>query len=431
MLDWLQERLPELIAEHAVPGIAVGVWAGGEVYDAAAGVLNTATGVEATTDSIFQIGSVTKVLTATLAMQLVDERKVELDASVLRYLPTFGRDVTVRQLMCHVAGFEGDIFTDTGPGDDCIERYVDLLDDVPQLFAPGSMFSYNNAAFCVLGRVIEVVRGKQFDACMRDHLFEPLGMTHAANNPYEAILHRVAVGHLDGEPVQTWAMARSNAPAGSMLAMRARDLVRFARLQGQVLSAESAAAMQEPQITLPDIGWADAWGLGWELSELPGGTVIGHDGSTVGQAAFLRVVPERDVAIAILTNGGSARPVDRELMGRLLQDLAGVTFPELPVPDPGARPEHPERYVGRYTSRESITDVRRDADGRLWLEQTPIGVSAEIGDQPHRTELVAWRGDSLLPVEPSGGVHWPVAFVGRDNEGRAEYLHTGRADRRA
>lgn len=414
---WLRERLPGLAEEYAVPGVAVAVDAGGQVVEAAAGVLSTATGVEATVDSVFQIGSVTKTLTATLVMGLVSEGLVELDAPVDSYLPGF-RKATVRQLLCHTAGFEGDVFTDTGKGDDCLERYVELLADVPQIFEPGEMFSYNNAGYSVLGRIVEVVRGEPFDQCMRDHLFTPLGMTHAATDPYEAILHRAAVGHLDGRPAPVWAMARSNAPAGSMLAMTPRDLLAFARSH---LTDDSLRAMREPQVALPDIDWGTAWGLGWTLYDLPGGLVFGHDGNTIGQSAVLRIDPGRDVCVAVFTNGGDRKPLMKEILGRI------VEVPAEPVPNPTARLDA-RRYTGVYRSSTSETTVSTDDQGRLWLEQIPLGLAVELGDKPYRTELLSWRGDSLLPAEPG---HGPVAFLGDDGEGRARYLHTGRADVRA
>ncbi|MUN37335.1 serine hydrolase domain-containing protein [Actinomadura litoris] len=414
---WLRERLPGLAEEHGVPGVAVAVDAGGRVAEAAAGVLSTATGVEATVDSVFQIGSVTKVLTATLVMGLVAEGLVELDAPVDRYLPGF-REATVRQLLCHTAGFEGDLFTDTGKGDDCLERYVELLADVPQIFEPGAMFSYNNAGYCVLGRIVEAVRGEPFDRCMRDHLFTPLGMTHASSDPYEAILHRAAVGHLGGRPVPVWAMPRSEAPAGSMLAMTPRDLLAFARAH---LADEGLRAMREPQVALPDIGWGTAWGLGWELYDLPGGPVFGHNGNTIGQSAVLRVDPGREVSVAILTNGGDRKPLMKEILGMVVES------PAEPVPDPAARPDV-RRCAGVYLSSTSRTTVSPDDRGRLWLEQIPLGLAVKAGNKPYRTELLGWRGDSLLPAEPG---HGPVAFLGDDGEGRARYLHTGRADVRA
>ncbi|WP_232383369.1 serine hydrolase domain-containing protein [Actinomadura violacea] len=414
---WLRERLPGLAEQYEVPGVAVAVDAGGRVVEAAAGVLSTATGVEATVDSVFQIGSITKPLTATLVMGLVAEGLVELDAPVDSYLPGF-RKATVRQLLCHTAGFEGDVFTDTGKGDDCLKRYVELLADVPQLFEPGEMFSYNNAGFSVLGRIVEVVRGEPFDRCIRNHLFTPLGMTHAACDPYEAILHRAAVGHIGGRPVPVWALPRSNAPAGSMLAMTPRDLLAFARAH---LTDEGLQAMREPQVTLPDIGWGTAWGLGWELYDLPGGPMFGHDGNTIGQSAVLRVDPTRDVCVAVFTNGGDRKPLMKEILGRV------VETPAKPVPDSTVRPDA-RRYEGVYQSSTSRTTVSADERGRLWLDQVPLGFAVEAGDEPYRTELLGWRGDSLLPAEPG---HGPVAFLGDDGEGRARYLHTGRADLRA
>lgn len=432
--DWLQERLPELLDETGVPAAAVAVAHGDQVVDAAAGTLSTATGVTATTDAVFQIGSITKVLTATLVQQLVNEGLVDLDLPVRTWLPDLRlRDeaaasaITARQLLTHTAGFEGDVFTDTGKGDDCVERYVDLLADVPQLFPPGAMWSYNNAGFCVLGRLVEVVRGAPYDACLRTHLLDPLGMTGAATDPYEAVLHRVAVGHVEGRPTDVWALARSNAPAGSMLAMRARDLAAFARHH---LATAALAGMRVPQVTLPDLGQGEAWGLGWELYRLAPTPLVGHDGNTIGQSAFLRLLPEHDLAVAVLTNGGQAKLLHRAVTGHVLRELAGVELPPAPEPPATTTIPDPQRYAGSYASDVGETVVSVDGQGRLWLDRTPLGVLAEIDEPPYRTELVAWRGDTLWPLEPEGGVHQPVAFLGDDGTGRAAYLHTGRADRR-
>ena len=456
---WAEERLPALLAEHQVPGAALAVFSGEEMAETAAGVLSKATGVEATTDSVFQVGSITKVWTTTLAMQLADEGKLDIEARVRSYLPEFAiadedaaAQITVRQLMCHVSGFEGDIFTDTGKGDDCVEKYVATLRDVPQLFPPGEMFSYNNAAFCVLGRIIEVLRGKPYDDCLRDHLFGPLQLTHAAASPYEAILHRAAVGHIQPEPdaewqpAPVWSLVRSNAPAGAVLSMRPRDLLSFVRMHlaggraardpgagpgGAVLSTASVQAMQERQVKLPDLGLlATSWGLGWEIFDLPTGTLIGHDGGTIGQAAYLRVAPGHDVGVALLTNGGVTHPVYHEVVGRVLRELTGIELPPAPVPSPQPPPIDASRYIGTYSSAVAESVVTQDGDGRVWLERTPKGIAAELGATQEKTELVAWRGDTLIPVEAEHGMHVPHAFLGDDGHGHTQYMHTGRADRR-
>ncbi|RSD09136.1 serine hydrolase domain-containing protein [Amycolatopsis eburnea] len=447
---WLDRRLPALLAEHKVPGASVAVYAGGEIIDHAAGVLNTGTGVEADTDSLFQIGSITKIWTTTLALQLADDGLLDLDQPVRKYLPEFkiadeeaAARITVRQLMCHTSGFEGDIFTDTGRGDDCVEKYVATLGDVPQLFAPGEMFSYNNAAFCVLGRVVEVLRGKPYNDCLAEHLFVPLGLTHAAASPYEAIRFRAALGHLtpepgaDPQPAGVWALAASNAPAGSMLAMRPRDLVTFAGMHlrdgegpdgTRVLSAESARAMRERVVELPDLGlMGEAWGLGWSLSE--GGQVVGHDGGTIGQSAFLRLAAGHDVAVALLTNGGNPIALYTEVVGHVLKELTGIELKVPPVPNPEAPRIDATRYVGEYSSSVADITVSQDEDGRVWVERVPKGIFAELA-KPEKTELVAMNGDTLILAEPMQGMYLPHAFVGDDGTGRALYLHTGRADRR-
>lgn len=453
---WLEEHLPRLLVEHNVPAASVAVGAGDEAVAHAFGTLSTGTGIEATTDAIFQVGSITKVFTATLVLQLVEEGLITLDDPVRAWLPEFeladadaAARTTVRHLLCHIAGFEGDIFTDTGKGDDCLLKFVALLAQTPQLFAPGQLWSYNNAGFCVLGRLVEVVRGRAYDACLRHHLLDRLGDTHAAVDPYEAVVHRVAVGHVrtseggELQPTRTWAMARSNAPAGSMLAMRATDLLAFARVHlnhgrasaGQLLSAATVATMQEAQVALPDIAQGSAWGLGWELFDLPGGRLVGHDGNTIGQSAMLRLFPERDVSVVVLTNGGAADLVQRAVLSRVLSDVCGLELPGPPEPNGirvGRRSGSDlDRFVGRYTSVVAETVVSQDSEGHLWLERKPIGVLADLDELPYRTELVAWRGDSFLPLQPESGRYQPVAFLGDDGSGRAAFLHAGRADRRA
>ena len=172
----------------------------------------------------------------------------------------------------------------------------------------------------MLGRLVEVLRGKNWEAALVEHIVAPLGLTHVAPSAYEAILFRAAVGHLgpgeDGveTPAPVWALVKSNEPAGSMLAMRPRDLVGFAQMHldggvaadgTRVLSEESVArhADEADRSAATD---RDGRRLGPRLGDHPDGepTVIGHDGGTIGQSAFLRVIPEAGLAVAMLTNGG-------------------------------------------------------------------------------------------------------------------------------
>lgn len=448
--SWIEERLPALVAEHEVPALSLAIGVGEETLLFSTGVLHRGTGLTADTDSVFQIGSVAKVFTATLALQLVDDGLLDLDARVRDVLPEFrvtdeeaSQAVTVRQLLSHTAGFEGDVFVDTGSGDDNLERYVRILADAPQLFAPGEMFSYNNAGFSTLGRIVEVLRGAPYDRVLRERLLTPLGLRHAAVDADEAIVLRTAVGHLRGdsgelEPTRVWSMERSGSPAGSRLAMSAADLLAFARMHlgtgfvadgARILSPESVAAMRDSQVRLPDIDQGAAWGLGWEVFERDGRVVVGHDGNTIGQSACLRLLPGEQVAVAALANGGAPHPVFAAIVDEVLREVAGIRPRSAPEPA-GPAPADAERFTGRYVSSTAITTITRDDEGRVWLDREPHGVVAELGDLPYRTELVGWRPDVLMPVTPEGGVRQPVAFLGDDGSGHVTHLHTGRADRR-
>jgi CubicO group peptidase (beta-lactamase class C family) len=452
---FLTTDFARLVAERKVPGAAIAVLKDGEIVDAAAGVLSTATRVDATTDSVFQIGSITKVWTTTLVMQLVDDGLLDIDAPLRNYLPEFqladtsaAATLTTRQLLSHSGGFEGDVFTDTGRGDDAIEKYLAAIVGLPQLFTPGELFSYNNAAFSVLGRLVEVLRGKNWEAAIMEHIAAPLGLTHVAPSAYEAILFRAAVGHVgpgeDGveTPAPVWALAKSNEPAGSMLAMRVRDLVAFAKMHldgggtadgTRVLSEASVAAMQEKQIDLPRLtGMGDAWGLGWEILVDGDPIVIGHDGNTIGQAAFLRVVPDAGLAVALLTNGGDVMGLFDDVVKRIVKDVAGVELHGLPTPPDEPVSVDPGPIVGLYSNDTFDMTISVDEEGRVWLDSNPKGIMLEMGQQPDHVELVGFAPDSLIALKPQmQGMHVIYSFLGDDGAGRRKHLHYGRAIARA
>lgn len=449
---WLNDQFGPLSRKHGVPGATVAVSVADEVVDAATGLLSLRTQVATAPDSVFQIGSITKVWTATLAMQLVAEGALDLDAPVCEYTPEFRtRDksasaaITSRHLLAHTAGFEGDVFVDTGRGDDALERFVGVLRDVEQVTAPGEIFSYCNAGYSLLGRVIEVLRGQQFDEVLMQRLAVPLGLSHCSPTSEQAILHRAAVGHIrpQGEGPLTasdvWSLTRSGAPAGSMLAMSASDLVRFAQMHiadghsmdgSVVLPKDGVRAMREPQVDVPYLGGnTTARGLGWAIYDLPGGTVLGHDGGTIGQYAFLRVVPDKRLAVALLTNGGDVGPLFDDIYRHLFDELAGISFPE-PATPPGLAMPPLKRYLGRYDASLSTYEVSTDGEGRLWVVATPLGVATTLGIAVQRYELVPLGGDTFLRADKVNGLHEPHHFLGEDGKGRARLLHTGRINRR-
>ena len=391
-------RLKELASRARVPGATLGIWSDGQEILAAHGVLNSATGVPVTTDSLFQVGSITKIWTATMITQLIDEGRLSLDTVVSQALPgvrlgasDVGAQVTVRHLLTHTSGIDGDIFTDTGRGDECVQRYVDELSGAPSVFAPGAAYSYCNSGYVLLGRIIEVLDGQSWDESLRQRLIRPLSVTRTVTLPEEAILHRAAVGHHRcGTPVQVWGLPRSVGPAG-LITATASDLLTFARLHlgggvtadgKRLLSEASVAAMQSPYASIPEFSAPGAAiGLGWRLSRWGDRTMIGHDGDTVGQSAYLRLDPAAGMAACLLTNSAESETLYREVFSEVFGTLTGVTVPAPPHPAPAGTGGNADlkRYAGRYerTSRRFHVSVR---DGHLRIVLTMTGNLAALTD---------------------------------------------------
>jgi CubicO group peptidase (beta-lactamase class C family) len=426
-----QQRLAELAERHQVPGAVLGIARGAHSEVAAHGVLNKATGVTTTRDSLFQIGSITKVWTATLAMQLVDEGTLDLDAPIAEVLPELrladaqvAQRVTMRHLLSHTSGIDGDVFTDTGRGDDCLERFVGRLDEAAQTHPLGATFSYCNSGFVLAGRVIEKLTGMSWDRALRERLCVPLGLEHTVTLPEDALRFRIAMGHDSvgdepPQPVPAWSLPRSAGPAG-LITATAEDVLAFARLHlaggtapdgTRLLSEHAAREMTEPQVDLPDsLTLGDSWGLGWIRFGWDDHRLIGHDGSTLGQAAFLRVLPEQDLAVTLLTNGGAAKDLYRDLFGEIFTELAGVTLPEPPRPpaEPVAVDAGP--YLGRYERAGTRIDILEGPNG-LRLRHTTTGPLAALVPEPvQEIPLVPVSAHEFL-VQYADSPSWiPVTF---------------------
>jgi CubicO group peptidase (beta-lactamase class C family) len=446
LLPELQRWLDQAVIRHGVPGAAVAVGVGDDLAEAASGVVSRDTGVETTTDSVFQIGSVTKVWTAVLVMQLVDDGLVDLDTPVRRYLPEFGvvdaaasETVTVRQLLSHTGGFDGDLFEDTGRGDDALDRLLAFMrTGAMQVHPPGELFSYCNAGYCVLGALVAKLRGGTWESVLRERLIGPVGATHMALFAEEAVLFRAAVGHRtepDGGPqrvVAPWQMPRSNAPAGATPCAAPRELVRFGRMLladgtaadgTRVLSAGTFSAMREPQVTLPRISERHPvqWGLGVMLFDWDDVAVVGHDGGTIGQTTCWRIVPDRDAVLAINVNGGAAGALLDDVLTAVLAEVAGIRVPRRPLPPADPVPFTLRGYPGTFAG-PLVTYEVAVADGGLNITTIPKGFAADVGERPKTTRYVAFGGDRFVAAEPDDGVHPVLAFI---QNGR--YLYNTRA----
>ncbi len=444
-IEHWRQRLALLADKHGVPGASLAILNDGDVADAAYGVLNLRTRTNTTTDSLFQIGSITKVWTATLVMQLVDDGLLDLDAPLVTYLPKFRVEdpdvttsVTTRHLLAHTSGIDGDLFLDTGRGDDCIERHVDACATLGQNHPLGATMSYCNAGYTMLGRLIEVLRGATWDDVLRERLLTPLRARTAGTLPEEALLHSAAVGHITppGKEITVaprWGIFRSAGPAG-LIHATARDVLTFAQLHlddgatrdgTRVLSKQSAQRMREPQVAVPDTYTLGShWGLGWILINWSGQDVYGHDGNTIGQSAYLRIVPDKGVAVCLLTNGGHAADLFRDLFNEVLGELAGVLLP--PRLEPPAQPPDVDlnAYAGRYARQSFEITFETAGDHLLAQPKTSGELAAAISAEPLPPYEVYPVQEDVFVGRNEDGASW-TPFVFFTLDGGARYLHMG------
>jgi CubicO group peptidase (beta-lactamase class C family) len=395
----LEQLVQESIDRHQVPGAVVGVLQGSTLVEAAAGVTNLATGEAVHRETLFLIGSISKLWTTTLVMQLVDSGDVDLDAPVRRYLPELqlsdraaADEITVRHLLSHTSGIDEDLTLYDGREDACVARYVERVAELPQLLAPGTLFSYCNTGMILAGRLVEVVSGQTYDQALAARLIGPLGLEQTVTLPEDAILQSAAVGHLVRRDAPglcvtpRWTLPRASGPAGGTICTSARDLLTFAGAhlgEGRshtgitILSAASTAAMQERQISLPGssgdgpMGLGMDQGLGWRLGTRDGVRVIGHGGGNIGQYCQLIAVPERGVAIAILTNSFTSVKLHDEILTFVAGALGLPSLVDEPAPPASAFTEaiDRERYVGTYANNTGTCRVE-ERDGGLTLTGT-------------------------------------------------------------
>lgn len=378
--EFLDTRVPELLAEHDVPGAAVSVVAdGAQVASGAYGRADPADQTPFTEDHLLPIGSVAKSFTAAAVLQLVDEGVLDLHENVNTYLPaaarvpdTFAEPITLHHLLTHTSGFEdrlaGAAVTD--PADlVSLEEYVHE-NQVRRVRAPGRYSLYSNHGLALAGYIVELRSGVPFADRLRESLFEPLAMTDTAFVHLTEVEGRLPVPHHpDGRVAAD--LYLNQTPAGSAVTTTA-DMGRFmlALLGGgelddeRVLSPSSASLMLEPQWFLT----AESSGVGygtWEYRQDPP-RVVGHMGDLPGHHADYLLVPDANLGLFVGSNsvhGPRSQVTDHLREFRL--DLRRLFLREF-APQVSSLPADPnalvelDRYTGTYLNlRLSASDASR------------------------------------------------------------------------
>ncbi|MFI1203686.1 serine hydrolase domain-containing protein [Streptomyces sp. NPDC020883] len=432
--DRLHRTLAELAARHQVPGAQLAVLHGGDRFLVHTGVADTTTGAPVAADTAFPVGSLTKPFGAALAMILVADGDVDLDDPLDGPLPEFGAGhlVTLRQLLSHTGGLPSDVPEGTaGTGDRArwVARHCRTED---LAHPPGTVFSYSNVGYVVVGRLVEAVTGMTWQEAVGAVLLEPLGIRPAFVAGPERTDRPVASGHgvqaARGRvlPVAEQDLPEVELPNGG-LALSAGDLVSFARryFAGcpdpaplDRATADDMCFDQLASIAVGPYGMADGWGLGWARYDDGAADVYGHDGTGDGTHCSLRFDPSNGSAVALTANANTGARLWADLAPRLRE----LGLPVGDRPEPGA-PAGPgpvsaaARCPGHYANGDTVFEVTRAADGGLLLG---------FGGAP-RAELLCTPELRFTMRELGNGTCSPGRFVADPLTGRIDYLQiTGR-----
>ena len=356
--------------EKRLPSLAAAVVRDGElVWETAVGAADAEQGRDATPDTQYRIGSITKTFTAAAIMQLRDAGKLDLEDTLDRHVEGAAHRPTLRRLLSHTSGLQRETqdeawlslrFAST-------QELVETLGEAEQVLPPGARFHYSNLAFALLGIVVEAASGIPYTDYVRQRLLEPLGLhrlTFGAEAP-------AAVGYLVEEYTEG-VVAEADVQTGAWLSAgqmwgTVRDLCRWAAFLADpdetVLSRRTVEEMRTVQTIDDHVRWTAGYGLGLGLRRDGERILAGHGGSMPGFIAAVYVSPHDKVGAAVLTNSSTAS------VEELTLKLIGETVDERPVaPKPWrveeAPPAEVEPLLGIWWM-EGSQIVLRWRDGKL------------------------------------------------------------------
>lgn len=318
----LQAYVERLAKRDVFSGTVLLAKGGRPLYRAAFGEANKDFGVRNTIDTKFNLGSMNKMFTAVSVMQLVERGKLSLDDTLGKFLPAGAlrpdvlSKVRIKHLLSHTSGL-GSYFTPEWDGQSraryrTVDDWMALVKNETLAFEPGTQWSYSNTGMLVLGKVIEVVSGKDYFAYVREHVTGPAGMTNTDAYELDRVNKNLAVGY-EAEQTPRGTEWRNNifqhvirgGPAGGGYST-VDDLTRFAEAlkAGKLVSAASVQMLTTPK---PELR-SPNYGFGFQVDE--NGRIVGHSGGFPGINSQLDIYLGQDYTLAVMSNYGfGAQPI--------------------------------------------------------------------------------------------------------------------------
>lgn len=392
--DSARVRIRNVMTAHNIPSVTVAVaYQGKIVWEEGFGWADVGKRIPATPHTQYALASISKPITATALMMLVERGAIDLDRPIDDYLgpqkitARIGQAsaATVRRVASHTSGlplharfFYEDETGNAPPLDETIRRYAVLVTP------PGEAFVYSNLGYGLLERAIEHASGKTYAEFVRNELFVPLGLNEAAANLAPDEGKRMATPYW-GDHVVPW--NDSDHQGSGAAFMSAHDLVRFGmfHLHGKLDGQQRSVVQHSTLISMRDAallndGSSAGYGIGWFVGEQHGLRYFGHNGGRAGAATVLAIYPDQQAVIVVLGNGISRIGAVHFLEG----DIMHALLPETIRQDHGFKPQ-PE-WVGRWQGR--VRTYSGDIPVELEFKQNG-SVFARIGSNPVQEAIKA------------------------------------------
>jgi CubicO group peptidase (beta-lactamase class C family) len=435
----ISEQMPAAFAalarKHQVPGAQFAIYHGGFTIAHEVGELEFESGLRVTRDAVFPAGSITKFFTATVAMILVADGDVDLDAPILDHVPELGdlgAMISLRQLLSHTSGLAESSGLEEKSSSSLRHYIVEHVCGRNLVQPPGTGFSYSNPGYIVAGRLIETVTRMSWSEAVESILLRPLGIEPAFVNPPGTIplRRRVATGHsvntsIDRiRPVQQ-ELVPAFAPA-SALTVSALDLVKLGLLhvgpgRPEVLPAAYARQMRLAVPHADPFALADGWGPGLAVYRHQAAEWVGHDGNVSGTSCYVRINPADGWVVALTSNSSTGVGLWRDFQAELALIGVPIGLPRTPAPS-GPRAVAPRGCVGQYTNGDIQCTVKAGSDGAVYLS----------ADGENFSRLTIYEDFTFSVPDPtSAGQASTGRFVRNPATGRIYGIHvSGRLVRR-
>lgn len=368
----------QALSRTGAAGLSVAVARDGKViHSKGYGLAEVEHDVKADGDSMFRMGSITKQFTTAAIMRLVEQGKFGIDDPITKHVPgynTQGREITIRHLLTHTSGIKSyteikRVMEDEPEREFTHQEMLDIVQNEPLAFEPGTAHAYSNTGYYLLGMIIENVSGKKYCEYMRDEFFGPLGLTHTRCDSNTEIIKGRAQGYTLAEEklVNDRGLATGTPFAAGMLLATAHDLVVWADAlaAGKVVSAESYKLMSTPSKLTG--GGAIDYGFGLFIDSLDGHARLQHGGDIFGFNSMLARFPADGVTVAVISNSraiSSMRVADelsREALG-LSESIVAVALSETEAARCEGVYEFPDAWGVTITRRDGKLFARASDD---------------------------------------------------------------------